>query len=40
VKTTGGLKIAIERDGHDFHEKTKHQAAAEKALARAIVAKG
>jgi hypothetical protein len=32
--------IAVECDGHDFHEKTKEQAAADKARDREIVAAG
>lgn len=35
-----GVKVAIECDGHDFHEKTKKQAAKDKARDRAITAAG
>lgn len=35
-----GIKVAIECDGHDFHEKTKKQAAKDKARDRAITAAG
>lgn len=34
------LRIAIEIDGHDFHEKTRAQVAKDKARERAIIAKG
>ncbi len=34
------LKLAIECDGHDFHEKTKEQAAHDKKRDRAITAEG
>jgi very-short-patch-repair endonuclease len=34
------IKVAIECDGHDFHEKTKEQAARDKARDRAITAEG
>lgn len=36
----GEFKIAVECDGHDFHEKTKEQAARDKARDRSIQAKG
>lgn len=34
------VKIAIECDGHDFHERTKEQAARDKSRDRSIVAEG
>lgn len=34
------IKVAIECDGHDFHEKTKEQAARDKSRDRAITAEG
>jgi len=34
------LKLAIEIDGHDFHEKTKEQAASDRARERSIVREG
>lgn len=33
-------KIAVECDGHDFHEKTKHQAARDKSRDRELAAAG
>ena len=36
----GWLKLAVECDGHDFHEKTKKQAARDKARDRIIVTEG
>lgn len=38
--STTDLRLAIEIDGHDFHEKTKVQVAADKARERAIVRAG
>lgn len=35
-----GLKLAIELDGHDFHEKTREQVAKDKQRQRALVADG
>ena len=37
---SGTTKIAVELDGHDFHEKTKEQAAHDKAKDRFLQAKG
>ena len=36
----GGARVAIECDGHDFHEKTKEQAARDKSRDRALAAEG
>ena len=36
----GGLRVAIELDGHEFHEKTKEQVAADKARERVLVKNG
>lgn len=38
--TLAPLRLVIECDGHDFHEKTKEQAARDKGRDREIVAKG
>lgn len=35
-----GLHVVVECDGHDFHERTKEQAARDKARDRAMVAEG
>jgi hypothetical protein len=35
-----GVRVAIELDGHDFHERTKEQASRDKARDRALVADG
>jgi hypothetical protein len=35
-----GQRIAVELDGHDFHERTKEQARAEKSRQRALTAAG
>jgi very-short-patch-repair endonuclease len=41
VESSGGkVKLAIELDGHDFHEKTKKQAAHDRARERTIVRHG
>ena len=37
---SGGVRVAVELDGHDFHEKTKEQARAEKSRQRALTALG
>ena len=36
----GEMKLAIELDGHDFHEKTKEQAARDRQRERTIVKQG
>lgn len=36
----GKVKLAIELDGHDFHEKTKQQAAHDRARERTIIRHG
>jgi len=36
----GGARVAIECDGHEFHEKTKEQAARDKARDRTLAANG
>jgi very-short-patch-repair endonuclease len=40
VQTRGTTKLAIELDGHDFHEKTKEQAARDRQRERTIVKHG
>lgn len=40
VRSTSREPVAIEIDGHDFHEKTKEQVASDKRRERAIVKKG
>lgn len=40
VLSGDGFKVAIECDGHDFHEKTKHQAARDKFRDRFLTASG
>lgn len=37
---SGGTRVAVELDGHDFHERTKEQARAEKSRQRALTALG
>ena len=36
----GSIKVALELDGHDFHEKTKEQAAHDRARERTIIRRG
>jgi hypothetical protein len=40
VVPTFGVKVAVELDGHDFHERTKEQAKRDKSRDRALTAKG
>jgi very-short-patch-repair endonuclease len=38
--THGPIRIAVECDGHEFHERTKEQAARDKRRDRALIAEG
>lgn len=40
IKVPGGASVAIECDGHEFHERTKEQAARDKSRDRALTAAG
>jgi very-short-patch-repair endonuclease len=40
IGSKGGARVAIECDGHEFHERTKEQASSDKSRDRAIAAAG
>jgi len=39
-KAAQGTKVAVEIDGHDFHEKTKDQVASDKSRERSLIREG